>query len=169
MAALSALAALTASNRVWESVRIALSGAGPAAQAQFKGLKSWLANSKGNLDLRFTPLTAEGVTTADDGLGVGAGATKIYGVYLKKRASGTASYISFVDNGTDDNYYGGSLTGAVRLQIAANAANQEHVYVTPQGVAMANGIRVVSTTAAAAGTTAGTAANSVDGFLITGA
>ena len=172
MAALSDLAAVENSNLVWQKAKIALDslGASGAARDSFRALKAHLAQVKGNKDLRFTAITAASLITTDDGQGVGAGTARIYGVYYKKQDDATDAFVSIVDNGTDDNYYGGSLTGSVRHQTASLEALEEHIAIYPKGLSMANGIRVVTTTAAAAGTTVSVAeADTVNGFIISGA
>lgn len=180
MAALSALSTTEDAKLVFQKAEIALAGGkdavsgaalafSGAAQNAFRALKAHLSQVKRNPNLRFTAISAEDLVTANDGLGVGAGTARIYGVFLKKRDDATDSFISVVDDGTDDNYYGGSLTGSVRVQTAALEAKEEFIALYPKGLSMANGIRVVTTTAAAAGTTVSVAAaDSVDGFIISG-
>lgn len=171
MAALSALAAVESSNLVWQKANIALEslGAKGVTKDAFRALKAHLAQLKGNPNLRFTALSAADLVTANDGLGVGAGTARIYGVFMKKQDDVTDAFVSIVDDGTDDNYYGGSLTGSVRLQTASLEALEEFVGIYPKGLSMANGIRVVTTTAAAAGTTVSVAsADTINGFIISG-
>ena len=172
MSALSALPATENSNLVWQKVNIALDslGAKGVTRDAFRALKAHLSQLKGNPNLRFTPIDKTSLTTANDGQGVGAGTARIYGVFYKKQDDATDAFISVVDDGTDDNYYGGSLTGSVRHQTASLEALEEHVGIYPYGLSMANGIRVVTTTAAAAGTTVSVAeADTVNGFIISGA
>lgn len=168
MGALSALPTVEDSNKVFQKVNKALAGASPSAQKTFRGLKEWLVEQKGNPNLRVVPFSSAGVATADDGQAIGAGTAKVYGVYFKKPNDATAAYVSVVDNGTDDNYYGGSLTGSVRIQAGLVSANQEFAAVFPNGLSIALGLRIVSTTAAAAGTTANTAASAPYGFVLYG-
>lgn len=172
MAALDALAAVEDSNLVWQRVNVSLEAleASGLARDSFRALKAHLAQLKGNPDLRFTAISAASLITADDGQSVGANANRIYGVFFKKQDDATDAFISIVDNGTDDNYYGGALTGSVRLQTASLEAEEEFIATYPKGLSMANGIRVVTTTAAAAGTTVSAAeADTVNGFIISGA
>jgi hypothetical protein len=169
MGALSALPAPTSGINAWQKIRKALTDRNPAIQRQFEELRLWLATQKGNPDLYFAPFSAAEVATADDGHGVGAGTAKLYGVFFKKKNTATDAFASIVDNGTDDNYYSGSLTGSVRVQVALLDGNDAFAATFPTGLAIALGLRVVSTTAAAAGTTASGAGDGPDGFLIYGA
>lgn len=181
MAALSALASTENANLVFQKAAIALNGGKDAvtgaslafsqcAQDALRALKAHLSQVKRNPDLRFTAIDATSLLTADDGQSVGSGTARVYAIFLKKRDDATDSFISLVDNGTDDNYYGGSLTGSVRYQSAALEAKDELIAIFPKGLSMANGIRLVSTTTAAGGTTVSVAAaDSVDGFMISGA
>ena len=172
MAALSDLAAVENANLVWQKADIALRSlsASGAAQNAFRALKAHLSQVKRNPDLRFTAVSNATLVTADDGQSVGAGTARIFGVFFKKQDDATDAFVSIVDNGTDDNYYGGSLTGSVRLQTASLESKEEFIGIYPKGLSMANGIRVVSTTTAAGGTTVSVAAaDTVDGFIISGA
>lgn len=173
MAALSALSTVEDAFKVWQKAENALASldASSLARDSMRAVKAYLSQVKRNPDLRFTAVSNADVITANDGLGVGAGTANIYFVYLKKpTTNGTDCFVSIVDDGTDDNYYGGSLTGSVRLQAAFLVALDEFVAAFTKGLDIANGIRVVSTTAAAAGTTVSTAAATVpNGFIISGA
>ena len=171
MAALSALASVQEANLVFQKANIALDSLGAKGEVRdaLRALKAHLSQLKSNPNLRFTAIDATSVATADDGQSVGAGTARIYFVFLKKKATGTDAFVSVVDNGTDDNYYGGSLTGSVRYQVALLEASEQTHAAWPAGLSFANGIRVVATTAAAAGTTANAAADGPDGFIISGA
>lgn len=170
MAALSALASVEDANLVWQKANIAMDTLGASSEVRdaVRALKAYLSQARGNPQLRFTAIDATTVATTDDGQGVGAGTARVYFLFLKKKATSTAAYVSVVDNGTDDNYYGGSLTGSVRIQAALNEASWPFHAAYPKGLNIANGIRIVSTTAAAAGTTASSAADGPDGFMISG-
>ena len=177
MADLAAMAALENANKVWQRVNdtlaggtAAVPGASPLAQKAFRDLKLWLATQKGNPDLRFTRITSELLLTANDGLGVGIGVTKIYGIYLKKRiTNGTDAFFQVIDEGTDANIYGGALTASIVMALPFLLASDEAMYLNPVGLSILVGLRFASTTTAI-GTTASTlAATSMDGFAITGA
>jgi hypothetical protein len=176
MAALAALPAVEGANLVWQRVNSALwPNANGVAQAShsplsmyaFRDLKKWLATQKGNPQLRFTAISAELLLTTDDGQGVGAGAATIYAIYLKKRqTNGTDFFLQVLDEGTDANIYGGALTGSIVAVLPFLVAGDEAFVMYADGLAMANGIRLASTTTAI-GTTASTlAATSGDGFMI---
>jgi hypothetical protein len=171
MADLSALAAVENANLVFQKADIALKSLGAKSEVfdALRAVKAYMSQIKRNPDLRFSVFSAADVATANDGHGVGLGTARIYFVFLKKKATATDAFASVVDNGTDDNYYGGSLTGSVRIQAALLEASDQFFAALPQGLPIANGIRVVSTTAAAAGTTANAAADGPDGFIISGA
>ncbi len=171
MGALSALPAVEDANLVWQRASIALDslGANGAVRSAFAGLKAYLAQKGTAPNLRFTALAAASLITADDGLGVGTGTNRVYGIFFKKQADATDAFISVVDNGTDDNYYGGSLTGSVRIQLAALESGETAFAIYPAGLSMANGLRVVTTTTAAGGTTVSAdVADTVNGFIISG-
>lgn len=171
MGALSALSTVENSNLVFQKAKIALDSlqASGAARDALRAMKAHLSQVKSNPDLRFTAIANGTLVTADDGQSIGAGTARIYFVFYKKQDDATDAFVSIVDNGTDDNYYGGSLTGSVRHQTASLEAKEEHVAMYPKGLSMALGIRVVSTTTAAGGTTVSVAAaDTVDGFIISG-
>ncbi len=172
MGALAALSTVENSNLVWQKANVALDALGASSQARdsMRAIKAYLSQVKGLANLRFTAVSNADVVTANDGFGAGSGTANIYFVYLKKpTTNGTDCFVSVVDDGTDDNYYGGSLTGSVRLQVAFLIALDEFAAAFSKGLDIANGIRVVSTTAAAAGTTVSTLAATVpNGFIISG-
>ncbi len=164
MTALAALSTVENANLVWQKATTALNAleASGAARDALRATKAYLSQIKHNPDLRFSAVSNALVVTADDGQSIGSGTANIYFVYLKKPSTnGTDCFVSIVDNGTDDNYYGGSLTGSVVLQSAFHVALDEFVASYNKGLDIANGIRVVSTTAAAAGTTVSTLAATV--------
>ena len=172
MAALSALSTVENANLVWQRANIALDSLGASSQARdsMRAIKAYISQVKGLANLRFTAVSNDDVVTANDGFGAGSGTANIYFVYLKKPSTNdTNCFVSIVDDGTDDNYYGGSLTGSVRLQAAFLTGLDEFTASFSKGLDIADGIRVMSTTAAAAGTTVSTLAATVpDGFIISG-
>jgi hypothetical protein len=173
MTALSALAAVENSNKVWEKAKAALANATPLAQEEFKALKKWLATYKGNPDLRFTPFSGADVVVATDGHPVGAGTATVYGVYACKRADATASYLKMFDDGTDDNLSG--LTAAVEFSIpfvgasVAAGLRSETSLVRANGIPIASGIRLASVTTSDGLTISTVEADAMDGFIISGA
>lgn len=168
MTALAAFPTAEAGNLVWQKVRIALANANPGAQAAFKALREYLTQQKRNPDLRFKAFSKADLVTADDGLGLGAGTAKIYGIYIKKGADDTDAVFSVVDNGTDDNIYSGSLTASVAISIFARIASMEQVFLDPNGYDILLGIRLASVTAPAGTTVTVAAADTVDGFIVYG-
>lgn len=179
-AVLSALPALEAEALTWQRVDIALAGATPGAQAAFTGLKKWLAQQKAAPDLRFTQLpnnttTPTGLITAGTGGLYGASTTaRLYGVYIKKTAvagSTLASYLKLFDDGTDGAVSG--MTAASRLVIPLGAVSSgapgtiyEGIFLSPNGFALANGLRFSLVTLADTFTISAVA-DGGDGFCLT--
>lgn len=181
--ALTALPALESSNKVWLKVRTALQGGSPGAQLAFKALKTWLATQKGNPNLRFSSLNGDttsgttgaephGLTTASTGAMIGTGATTIYAIYLKKRGGATSFFI-LIDEASDAAISGlGANEVLVLPSVTASttgsmATPSETVWIRPNGLAMATGVRASSVTTAI-GTTIAANTASDDGFIISG-
>ena len=172
MAALSALSAVEAPNRVWQRVTTALYANKATEQTHkfFRELKMYLATQGRNPQLRFSGIDATSAVIATDGAPVGAGVTTIYGLYYKKSGTddtGTATdtFLKIFDDGTDDDLSG--LAASVVAEFSALVAGDENVHFWPKGLAIANGIRYASVTAQN-GLTIATAANSGNGFIISG-
>lgn len=169
MAALSALPAHESGLLVWQKVKQALSNANPGAQAAFKALREYVVQQKGNPNLTFKAFSKADLITANDGLGLGAGTAKVYGIYIKKGDDATDATFVLVDNGTDDNIYSGSLTASYAISIFSRIAEQEDVYMNPGGYDILLGIRLASVTAPSGTTVSAAEADSVDGFIVYGA
>jgi hypothetical protein len=125
---------------------------------------------------RFTPLvnsTTGLITPATGGL-YGLVATRLYGVYIRKTnvvGSALPSYLKLFDDGTDAAVSG--LTAASRLVIPLGAVSSgnpgilyEGMFLSANGLAIANGLRFALVTAADTFTVAA-AADGGDGFAIT--
>lgn len=168
MAALSALTTPGDPNLVWQKVSKHLANATPAAQAAFKSLRNYLVSQKGNPELVLKTFSQAELVTADDGLGIGAGTAKIYGIYAKKGDDATDATFLLVDNGTDDNIYAGSLTASYALSVFTRIAEDEFMFIDPAGYDILLGIRLASVTAPSGTTVTVAAADTVDGFLIYG-
>lgn len=149
-------------NKTWERVRIALAGASPAAQMQFKQLKMWLATQKGNPQLQFLPFNATGIIAATGQALVGSAVT-LYGVFSKKLATATDVYLVIFDDATDD---AGAATDA-RVVLPHLVANDEGIYIAPQGISMPSGV-VAKGYTDFDGTTDSSAADAPNGFVIIG-
>ena len=152
--------ALEDGNLVWQKVKIALTNAHPAAQLAFAGLKTWLAQQKGNPQLEFYAFSEVQCDDAD-GTGRVDAAHKIYGVYVKKENEGTDNYFKIFDNATVD-----TTTTDQRIAIPLFLANQTAFEIYPDGFPMAVGATVTQHTTSE-GSTDGS--NGGDGFLIVGA
>lgn len=154
---------LQAANLVWQKVNIALDslGANSAARDQFRALKAYISQIKGNPDLQFVAmadLTADAV--------VADVACKVYGVFLKKQATATASYYKqFNDAATD------SSAEDALVALALTAASEQMVLTSAAGKAFSAGVvhGAYTAMAGAAGTTASTTGDGPNGFVIIGA
>jgi len=171
----AAAAAIEAEAAIWQRVDMALAGATPGAQRAFDGLRKWMAQHLQAPQARFTPLTnsTSGLITASTGGLYGLIATRLYGVYIRKTnvaGSSLASYLKFFDDGTDGALSG--MTAASRLVIPLGAVSSgnpgtlyEGLYVNPNGLAVANGLRFALVTLADTFTISA-AADGGDGFAI---
>jgi hypothetical protein len=172
----AAAAANEAENAIWQRVDMALAGATPGAQMAFYALKRWMAQQLQGPLARYTPLvnSTSGLITASTGGLYGLVATRLYGVYIRKTnvaGSSTASYLKFFDDGTDAAV--STLTAASRLVIPLGAVSSgnpgtlyEGLYLNPNGLAVANGLRFALVTLADTFTISA-AADGGDGFAIT--
>jgi hypothetical protein len=149
------------SNLVWQKVNVALANAEPAAQKAFAGLKQWLAQQKGNANLQFI-LIDDADVTGTDGVVSADAACRVYGVYVKKRATATDSFFKLFDDATND-----GTAGDQRIVLALLEASETQVFIAPDGLSMGTGIVSTSHTTSQ-GTTDSTAGDSGDGFLIIG-
>jgi hypothetical protein len=104
------------------------------------------------------------MTTANDGQGVGAGATTLYAVYLKPTATADG-WALIIDDGTDDNISG--LTASVVDSLNIASSGREVIKIYPKGLALANGLRVAAVTTAQ-GLTLNASGQGAVGFAITG-
>lgn len=147
-------------NLVWQKVKIALMNAHPAVQAQFKGLKEYLAQQVGNPQLQFVPFSEAQCDDAD-GTGVVDAACKIYAVYVKKVSAATDNYFKIYDSATVDTTAGEQII-AIPLLGTEEVATQMH----PLGLAMAAGVTVTQHTTSI-GVTDGS--DGGDGFVLIGA
>jgi len=171
----AAAPAIEAEAAIWQRVDMALAGATPGAQRAFDGLRRWMAQQLQAPQARFTPLvnSTTGLITPSTGGLYGLIATRLYGVYIRKTnvaGSALASYLKFFDDGTDGALSG--MTAASRLVIPLGAVSSgnpgtlyEGLYVNPNGLAVANGLRFALVTLADTFTISA-AADGGDGFAI---
>ena len=169
MAALSALPTPGDPNLVWQKVKLALANATPGAQQAFKGLREHLTTGGRNPFLTIKQFSDADLITANDGLGLGAGTAKIYGIYIKKNDDATDSAFLVVDNGTDDNIYAGALTASYAISIFSRIASDECLFIDAKGYDILLGIRLASVTAPSGTTVSSAAADAVNGFIVYGA
>lgn len=93
-------------------------------------------------------------------------ACKVYGIYLKKGATGTDAYYKQFDDAASD-----SSAEDAKIAVGLLTANERASYVNINGLAFASGVTHGSFTAfgGAAGTTASTSGDGPSGFVIIGA
>lgn len=157
--------AVQSGNLVWQKVTKALTNANPAVQGQFKALKSYLAQQKGNPDLEFVPFNDAQLTTATGYSPIGAAVT-LYGVYFTKTGTsgtGTAtdSWLTIANdasNVTDATKFVALMTSVAAQQVAA---------IYPNGLIFGTDITLSGETSAQDGTES-TAGDSGNGFVIVG-
>lgn len=159
---------LESSNKVWQKVKTALTagtnaagpGTNPVAYDAFDALRRYLATQKANPDLQVIPFT-EAQLDAAGGTVLLAGAAKIYGIYIRKEASGTDNFAWFYDDATDD-----TTAANARVQFPLLVSLDQQFYINPAGLDIATGI-VGTQYTGPLGTTDGS--NGGDGFIIVGA
>jgi hypothetical protein len=149
-------------NLVWQKVKIALAGASPVAQNAFAELKKVLAQQYRNPSLQLL-LFSEADADVAGGTPLLAGASTVYGWYVKKENEGTANTVKLFDDVTDD-----STTTDQRLSMVLASANQEsfQVYGPSVGFPMPTGI-VVTQHTTVEGSSDGS--NGGNGFVLIGA
>lgn len=152
---------LVDANNAWAEARIALDtlGASGAARDTFRALKAHLAQLKGNPQLQFIPFTEVQADVAG-GTVLLSGASKIYGLYVKKEAEGTDNMVLIYDDATNDGTAGDAIA-ALDLTLAS----EEAFAIYPNGYVAATGI-VVTQYSDGIGATDGS--NGGNGFLIVG-
>ena len=151
--------------KVWQKVRQALSGANPAIQGQFKALKEYLTQQKGNPQLQFVPFNEAVLVQATGYSPIGAACT-LYGVYFIKNGtvgSGTAtdSWLSLAN---------GASNATVAEQFVAlmtSVASQQASAIYPNGLIFGTDFTISGQTSAQDGTES-TANDSGNGFAIVG-
>jgi hypothetical protein len=151
-------------NKVWQRVKIALADANPATQMAFAGLKTWLAQQKGNPQLQFVPFLS---TSVDDAgghdLGIDA-ACRVYAFWGKKAATATDVYLYIFDDATND--AGAGTDG--RANLVFLEASKEAFAIYPSGIPIVDGV-VVKAYTDFDGTTDSTDTDCPNGFVILGA
>jgi len=148
----------------WQRVKmfLALTGASPLVVAQFKALKSSLAQlvAGGSPKLQFVYLDK---TTNSSGDGnadqvICGGACRLYGLYLKKNTGTTAGYNKISNHAT-------AVQAQGEIILASTAASEQCVYVNHVGKDFTTGATYASDTTYN-GTTRSLLVDSSDGFAI---
>lgn len=151
-----------AANLVWQRVGYALRDANPGAQNAFLQLKAYLAQSRSNPQLKFTPIDA--VNNGSDGGNVVTIASDtankyLVGMYLKKSTGSTVAFNTISDHAT-------AAQAAKAIILYATTAGQIDMAIFPRGLLFATGI-CFSTVTAYNGTTQSLAVDGSNGFVIT--
>lgn len=152
---------LVDANKVWQEVNIALDtlGASGAARDTFRALKAHLSQVKKNPQLQFIPFT-EVLADVAGGSVLLSGASKVYGVYVKKEDEGTDNMVFLYDDATNDGTAGDAFLG-----LDLTLAEEEALAIYPGGYVAATGI-VVTQYSDGIGATDGS--NGGNGFVIVG-
>lgn len=130
----------------------------PKTQAVLKALFSYLAQHKGAPQLQFVSFAA----LAGTDVVIADAACKVYAIFTKKPAASTvAALFKLTDHATT----GSGTAETVKFPMYTNA---EDCVVFFDGLAMANGVTLLSHTTSD-GTTATSAADRADGFVVVGA
>ena len=155
-------------QNVWRKVDHHFSGQGttnhPALQEQFRALKKYLVEQKGNPQLAFVPYSAELIVTAG-GYAAADAACKVYGIYVKgRRTTGTTFAFVQLFAQADNTASTSLIFHLTRLGVTGQKAGE----IWPDGVAVETALTIASDTTVA-GATESAAADAADGFVIYGA
>lgn len=145
----------------WQRVDVVLNQATPGAQALFRGFKSWIMQQKAGMSLQFIPISDQTVDTNPLD-----GAIRVYAVYLKKQPTATDAYFKVTDDATDD-----TTADDQKVTLPLFESGKESIAFFPDGIPLAAGLVTASYTAPSGnnGTTATTAGDGPNGFLLVGA
>ena len=153
---------LLAKRRVFQALsKTGTAGGSPLAVAAFKELFKWFDSHKSNPVLQLvaiSDLTAD-VVAADV-------PCKLYGIYLKKQATGTDAFYNVFNDTTND-----ATEGDKRFTFGLITASEEQFAIFPNGFDLLAGMVHGSYTAAAgaAGSTPTTSGDGPNGFVLIGA
>ena len=149
-------------RNVWQKVKIANDTLGikPEISEALRKLKEVLANTKGNPELKFTPVDGTAAASAD--LVVSDTANKaIFAIVLKKKTGTTAGF------GTISDHASAAQAAKTVILGSGDRAGEQVFAVYPRGFNHATGMTYQSVTAYN-GTTANAAADQCDGYIISG-
>jgi hypothetical protein len=152
-------------NLVWQKAAISLEslGAKKLYREQFRALKAYLSGEKNIKDLQFVAITS---TSVDDANGqvVMDGPCRVYGVFLKKAATATDTYLALLNDDTDD----ASPITDVRIVIGLQESAEQAAAFHSAGMVMSVGV-VAKAYTEFDGTTDSTDTDCPNGFVILGA
>ena len=152
-------------NLVWQRVAISLDslGANKASREAFRALKNYLSQEKRNLNLQFVAIDA---TLVDDAGGVVTmdGPCRVFGLFAKKQATATDTYLALLNDDTDD----ASPITDVRLVVGLQESAEQVTVLDPSGIALSVGA-VGKAYTEFDGTTDALVADTPNGFVIIGA
>lgn len=151
------------SNLVWQKVRIAAETLGlhPEIVNQLRDLKQVLATVRGNVNLKFTPISA--TTNGSDGGNAATvisdtANTALVALVLKKSTGSTLAYNTISNHGS-------AVQAQKEVLLAATTAGRQIAAFYPKGLAFATGI-TFGTVTAYNGSTQSLKVDSADGFAI---
>jgi hypothetical protein len=151
-------------NLVWQKTAIALDslGAKKLTREAFKALKNYLSQEKNIANLQFVPISA---TDVDDAAGkvLMDGPCRIYGIYLKKQATATDTYLALLNDDTDD----ASPVTDVRIVLGLQESAETAFAMYASGIAMSVGV-VAKAYTEFDGTTDSADTDTPNGFVILG-
>lgn len=131
-------------HKTWQRVDAALANEKPWIVAQFRALKSALAQDYSNPKLQFFAFTGA-QSVAAGGTVLGTGIAKVVGMFVKKTGTGTGNAtdaaIKLFDDATDDT---GAADGVLALELLVAA--DRRIYTDAEGVSLAAGLVVTGHT-----------------------
>lgn len=155
--------ALESGAAVWRKVEKALTGASPAAQLAFKGLRRWLVEQNKNPDLQFIPFSAADIVTNTGYSPIGVPGS-VYGIYVKNSGTGDGTDSFFALHNAADN------ASAALFAAVIQDDDDEIVALYPLSGGLAFGTDLtLSAATTIGGATESAEANAGDGFVIVGA
>ncbi len=168
--------ATQSANLVWQEVKIALSaqsttspqGIPQIVHNQFAALKAHLAQTKGNPNLDFVPFVSTDIDNASGNIVMGFPCT-VYGVYGRKLATATDTYLYLIDDATDDTGVHNSVSDA-RVVLPFLQTQDNVAAFFPNGLPMAAGLVIKAYTQGASDTdlTDPSGSDTPNGFVVIG-
>ena len=159
---------LEAAPQVWQRVDYFLrnSDANPAIVGQFKALKDYIVQQKGNPTLQFIPFEDADVVAATGFSPIGAVTSTVYGVFFIKNGTGvgtaTDSWLILGNASTN------TVDATKFVALMTSVADQQVAAYYPNGLIFGTDLTISGETSAQDGTES-TAGDSGTGFVIVGA